>query len=129
MSKNKFKVWNGVEWLSAEEFTLDDLIEFSHVYKFPQFTGALDKKNQQIFEGDIVLWTNPDSYDSQDNLTMIVGYNNRSMGYKLYNFPEDVGQKSGRHFFPEEVEVVGNVLEGAVKDGVDYGEYLKEKNK
>lgn len=129
MSKNKFKVWNGVEWLSAEEFTLDDLIEFSHVYKFPQFTNALDKNNQQIFEGDIVLWTNPDPYDSQENLTMIVGYNSRSMGYKLYNFPEDVGQKAGRHFFPEEVEVVGNIFEGAVKDGVDYGSYLKERNR
>lgn len=92
-----------------------------------QWTGALDKNSRQIYEGDIVLWNNPDPYDSQDNLTMIVGYNSRSMGYKLYNFPEDVGQKAGRHFFPEEVEVIGNIFEGAAKDGVDYGLYLKAK--
>lgn len=146
----KFRIWDGQKFLNSEYFAIstdgsivqhhicysndpDDTWDDSwHEYDvegltIQQFTGALDKRQNKIFEGDIVLWTNPDPYDSQDNLTMIVGYNNRSMGYKLYNFPEDVGQKSGRHFFPEEVEVVGNVFEGAVKDGVDYGSYLKEK--
>ena len=92
-----------------------------------QWTGALDKNNNKIFEGDIVLFNNPDPYDNHEILTMIVGYNTRSMGYKLYNFPEDIGKKSGQNFFSEDVEVVGNIFEGAVKDGVDYGLYLKVK--
>jgi hypothetical protein len=129
MNKNKFRIWNYKykAWDNLEDFTLDDPIEFSHCCKFQQFTGALDKKNKQIFEGDTVLWENPDPYDNQESLTMIVGYNTRAMGYKLYNFPEDVGNKSGRHFFPEEVEVIGNIFEGAAKDGVNYGEWLVEK--
>lgn len=127
MNKNKFKVWNGVEWVGAEEFMLDDLVEFSHVYKFPQFTGALDKKNQKIFEGDIVLWNNPDPYDGEEFVTKIVGYNCRTMGFRLYNFPEEIGEKCGSSFFSEDVEVVGNIFEGAVKDGVDFGQWQQKK--
>lgn len=127
MSKNKFKAWNGVEWVGAEEFTLDNLVEFSHVYKFPQFTGSLDKNQKQIFENDIVLFDNPDPYDGQDQLTKIVGYNSRVMGFRLYNFTHEVNKYGGTVFFPEQVEVIGNIFEGAVKDGINYGEYLKEK--
>jgi hypothetical protein len=127
MTKNKFKAWNGVEWVGVGEFTLDDLAEFSHVYKFLQFTGALDKNQKQIFEGDIVLFDNPDPYDGQDQLTKIVGYNSRVMGFRLYNFTHEINKYGGQVFFPEEVEVIGNIFEGAIKDGINYGEYLKEK--
>lgn len=89
-----------------------------------EWTGALDKNGKEIYEHNIVLWDNPDPYDwDRDTLTMVVGYNNRVMGYMLYDFPEDVGDKAGRHFFPEEVEVVGNVFEGATKDGTDFGQW------
>lgn len=90
-------------------------------------TDALDKNQQKIFEGDIVLWTNPDPYDGEEFVTKIVGYNRRTMGFRLYNFPEDVENKAGSSFFSEDVEVIGNIFEGAVKDGVDYGLYLKVK--
>jgi hypothetical protein len=89
-----------------------------------EWTGALDKNGKEIYEHNIVLWDNPDPYDwDRDTVTMVVGYNNRVMGYMLYDFPEDVGDKAGRHFFPEEVEVVGNIFEGATKDEVDYGKW------
>lgn len=90
-------------------------------------TGAIDKKNRQIFEGDIVLFDNPDPYDGQDQLTKIVGYNSRVMGFRLYNFTHEVDKYGGQVFFPEQVEVIGNIFEGAIKDGINYGEYLKEK--
>lgn len=93
------------------------------------FTNALDKNNHQIYEGDILLWNNPDPYDGEEFVTKIVGYNKRTMGFRLYNFPEEIGEKCGSSFFPEDVEVVGNIFEGASKDGVDYGKYLKEKIK
>ncbi len=127
MTKNKFKAWNDGEWVDPQEFTLDDLVEFSERYKFLQFTGALDKNQKQIFEGDIVLFDNPDPYDGKDQLTKTVGYNCRTMSFRLYNFPEDVGNKAGSSFYPEDVEVIGNIFEGAIKDGINYGEYLKEK--
>lgn len=89
-------------------------------------TGALDKHQQKIFEGDIVLFDNPDPYDGQDQLTKIVGYNSRVMGFRLYNFTHEINKYGGTVFFPEQVEVIGNIFEGAVKDGINYGEYLKE---
>lgn len=92
-----------------------------------QWTGALDKNQQKIFEGDIVFWSNPDPYDNEELVTRIVGYNRRTMGFRLYKFPEQVGKEAGSSFFPEDVEVIGNIFEGAIKDGVNYGEYLKEK--
>lgn len=92
-----------------------------------QFVGAFDKYQQKIFEGDIVLWENPDPYDGEEFVTRVVGYNCRTMGFRLYRFPEDIGAKAGSSFFPEEVEVIGNIFEGAIKGGVDYGLYLKIK--
>jgi uncharacterized phage protein (TIGR01671 family) len=152
----KFRAWDtkNKKWLTAVpslKYLLDDEDEcVSHhdidpesaIYSYPhnligntfddriiwqQFTGALDKKNRQIFEGDIVLFDNPDPYDGQDQLTKIVGYNSRVMGFRLYNFTHEVDKYGGQVFFPEEVEVIGNIFEGAIKDGINYGEYLKEK--
>lgn len=96
-------------------------------YIIIQFTGALDKLKNKIFEGDIVLFDNPDPYDGQDQLTKIVGYNSRVMGFRLYNFTHEVDKYGGQVFLPEQVEVIGNIFEGAIKNGINYGEYLKEK--
>lgn len=118
------------ERVRKEDGSFDgDIIMQDHGGRFvlQQFTGALDKKSQKIFEGDIVLWNNPDPYDGEEFVTKIVGYNRRTMGFRLYNFPEDVENKAGSPFFSEDVEVIGNIFEGAVKDGVDYGLYLKVK--
>lgn len=92
-----------------------------------QWTAAIDKLKNKIFEGDIVLYENPDPYDNETLLVKIVGYNSRVMGFRLYNFTHEINKYGGNVFFPEEVEVVGNIFEGAIKDGINYGEYLKEK--
>lgn len=144
----QFRIWDGQKFLSSEYFAIstdgsiiqhhicynndpDDTWDDSwHEYDvegliIQQFTNALDKLQQKIFEGDIVLFDNPDPYDGQDQLTKIVGYNSRVMGFRLYNFTHEVDKYGGQVFFPEEVEVIGNIFEGAVKDGINYGEYLK----
>lgn len=92
-----------------------------------QFTGALDKNNRQVFEGDIVLFDNPDPYDGEDQLVKIVGYNARIMGFRLYDFTHELNKYGGQVFFPEQVEVIGNIFEGAAKDGTDYGKWRVEK--
>lgn len=101
----------------------DDEAVYSDMVVWQQFTGASDRNDKEIFEGDIVLWNNPDPYDGEDFLTKVVGYNNRTMGYRLYSFPEEIGKAAGASFFPEDVEVIGNIFEGASKDGVDYGSW------
>lgn len=152
----KFRAYDtkNKKWLTAVpslEYLLDnedecvshhDIDPESAIYSYPhnligdtfddrviwqQYTGALDKNQQQIFEGDIVFWSNPDPYDNEELVTRIVGYNRRTMGFRLYKFPEQVGKEAGSSFFPEEVEVIGNIFDGAIKDGVNYGKYLKEK--
>lgn len=133
----KFRVWNSnaKDWIHDE--SLSEIGKFGPLNTltnsfsgeglvFQEFINALDKKNRQIFEGDIVLFDNPDPYDGQDQLTKIVGYNPRVMGFRLYNFIHEINKYGGTAFFPEQVEVIGNIFEGAIKDGVDYGLYLKE---
>lgn len=142
----EFRIWDGQKFLNGrdkpyeytvEAYPFENLQARRSFYgegdgvikgaKITQFTGALDKNQKQIFEGDIVLFDNPDPYDGQDQLTKIVGYNSRVMGFRLYNFTHEVDKYGGQVFFPEEVEVIGNIFEGAIKDGVDYGLYLKTK--
>lgn len=118
------------ERVQKEDGSFDgDIIiqDYGERFVLQQFTNALDKNNNKIFEGDIVLFDNPDPYDGQDRLTKIVGYNPRAMGFRLYNFTHEINKYGGQVFFPEDVEVIGNIFEGAIKDGINYGEFLKEK--
>lgn len=126
----EFRFYRDDKMVYSNQFT--EFYAFFEAYcsdedKSQQWTGALDKNQKQIFEGDIVLFDNPDPYDGQDQLTKIVGYNSRVMGFRLYNFTHEIDKYGGQVFFPENVEVIGNIFEGAIKNGINYGEYLKEK--
>jgi len=108
-NRHEFRVWNGAEWVYPKEFELDDLVEFSQVYKFQQFTGSLDKQGNKIFEGDVVLWFGEDPFDATpSSRKMIVGWNQRVMGYRLYEW---ANQGGGEHFFAEDCRVIGNVFD------------------
>lgn len=111
---------------SFEEMETEDvgiLLDGADGLEPMEWTGALDKNGKEIYELNIVLWDNPDPYDGEDFLTKVVGYNNRTMSYRLFNFPEEIGKAAGSSFLPEQVEVIGNIFEGASKNGVDYGKW------
>lgn len=65
MNRNlKFRVWNGVEWLEANEFTLWDLQHPPKKYTFQQFTGLRDRYGKEIYEGDLLSFSYNQSVDS-----------------------------------------------------------------
>ena len=111
-NKNKYRAWNGVEWVYPLGFTLDDLVEFSHRYRFLQYTGATDSAQKPIYEGDVVLWDNEDPFDgSPAKMKKVVGWNQRCMQYRLYDFPNEIGEKGGEPFWAEDVQVIGHIFD------------------
>jgi uncharacterized phage protein (TIGR01671 family) len=59
----KFRIWNGVEWVNPDEFTLFDLVNKNEKlkgYSIQQFTGLKDSDGKDIYEGDFVelKWRN-----------------------------------------------------------------------
>lgn len=112
MTKNKFRAWNGVEWVGYQDFTLDDLVELGHLYRFLQSTGSTDSAQKPIYEGDVVLWHTEDPFENTyTHKKMIVGWNQRCMQFRLYDFPNEVGEKSGEQFWAEDVKVIGHIFD------------------
>ncbi len=112
MTKNKYRAWNGVEWVYPQEFTLDDLVEFSHRYRFLQHTGSTDSAQNPIYEGDIVLWHTEDPFDGgYFHKKMVVGWNQRCMQFRLFEFPNQVGKAAGETFWAEDVRVIGHIFD------------------
>lgn len=82
-------------------------------YAIPQqYTGSTDSAQNPIYEGDVVLWHSEDPFDCTYRYKkMIVGWNQRCMQFRLYEFPNDVGSKSGEQFWPEDVRVIGHIFD------------------
>ncbi len=112
MTKNKYRAWNGVEWIDYRDFVLDDLVEFSHRYRFLQSTGSNDSSNQPIYEGDIVFWHTEDPFEGgYYHKKMVVGWNQRCMQFRLFEFPNQVGKAAGETFWAEDVRVIGHIFD------------------
>jgi hypothetical protein len=112
MNLYKYRVWDGKQFLSPEDFTLDDLSEFNHLYKFIRYIGSTDSAKNPIYEGDIVLWHTEDPFEGNYyHKKMIVGWNQRCMQFRLFEFPNQVGKAAGEQFWAEDVRVIGHIFD------------------
>ena len=96
--KLKFRVWNGVEWLGVDEFTLWDLEHPHKGHTFQQFTGMLDKNGKEIYEGDVIRGYFDMGPAGMTINTTIVRWTNKE-GYQW------------KYWDLNSIEVVGNIFE------------------
>lgn len=77
-----------------------------------QDTGSNDSSHQPIYEGDIVLWHTEDPFEGgYFHKKMVVGWNQRCMQFRLYEFPNQVGKVAGETFWAEDVKVIGHIFD------------------
>lgn len=77
-----------------------------------QHTGSTDSAQNPIYEGDIVLWHAEDHFEGGYSYKkMVVGWNQRCMQFRLYEFPNQVGKAAGETFWAEDVRVIGHIFD------------------
>ena len=77
-----------------------------------QFTGSNDSAQNPIYEGDIVLWHTEDPFEGgYFHKKMVVGWNQRLMQFRLYEFPNQVNKGAGEQFWAEDVKVIGHIFD------------------
>lgn len=74
--------------------------------------GSTDSTQKPIYEGDIVLWHAEDHFEGGYSYKkMVVGWNQRCMQFRLYEFPNQVGKSAGETFWAEDVRVIGHIFD------------------
>jgi len=77
-----------------------------------QFTGLTDSTGKEIYEGDVVLWHAEDHFEGgYSHKKMVVGWNQRCMQFRLFEFPNQVGKAAGETFWAEDVRVIGHIFD------------------
>ena len=114
MNRYKFRFFsfhsNEIEYPDTEDYGY--LLDGADGMIPQQFTGSLDKNNKEIYECDIVLWDVEDPWGYEKGKeTKVVGWNQRTMSYRLYNGSDEVNKEGGAHFFKEDVEVIGHIFD------------------
>lgn len=113
-SRYKFRAYsfhsNMMEYWDEEDY--GTLLDGADGVEPMQFTGSQDKGGKNIWENDIVLWCGEDPFDSkEEKIKRIVGWNQRTMSYRLFRTPEEIGKSGGESFWSEDVEVIGHIYD------------------
>jgi uncharacterized phage protein (TIGR01671 family) len=100
----KFRAWD----TKLNHFTsIFECLFFNNPeYIVTQFTGLKDKNNKEIYEGDIIKWTDTDFFDdnwSERDIIEIVEFINGGF-YPIFEWPPEVISENL-------VEVIGNIYQ------------------
>lgn len=113
MREIKFRVWDGVGYMSAS-FTLFDVqskyVQFTSDCVLMQYTGVKDKYGKEICEGDILFEQYEDIMEETGfgQIKVAVGFANGSFGWIGENTKE---LHSFLEFPTNEAEIIGNIYE------------------
>lgn len=109
----KFRLWNGVEWLGVDEFTLWDLKHPHKGHTFQQFTGMLDKNGKEIYEGDLIecpQYVKGESFSNPLIVTGEVKWDEKEGCWSAYPACSETNYNLYKAN-SEKIEIVGNIFE------------------